>query len=345
MNQKICILGSGSWGTALSVLLANNDHQVFLWGRNEDGVENIAETRENVRFLPGVKLPETVIPTTDLQGAMEGAELIVLSVPTQAQRSVLEQVQPWITDQMILVNTAKGLEIPTGLRLSQIVKEVLGAKAMNRYAALSGPSHAEEVGRGIPTAVTVAAYNKETAFLVQDMFMSDLFRVYTNPDVAGVELGGALKNVIALATGIVYGLNYGDNTVAALMTRGLTEIIRMGQAMGGTPRTFAGLSGMGDLIVTCGSRHSRNRRAGELIGQGKTLEETLDAVGMVVEGAHTTRVAYQLAQKMGIDMPITAACYHILYDKKSPHDEVWNLMRRQRKHEMEENAININEWQ
>ncbi|MEA1961937.1 MAG: NAD(P)H-dependent glycerol-3-phosphate dehydrogenase [Bacillota bacterium] len=342
--NKVCVLGAGSWGTALAVILANNGYIVYLWGRPEDGIEEIKVNQENRRFLPGIDIPVMVKPTINMQEAMEGASAIIISIPAQAQREVLQQAKYCITDSMYLVNTAKGLEIPTGLRLSQVMEEVLGQGVRECLAILSGPSHAEEVGKGIPTAVTVAAYKKETAYFVQDLFMFDLFRVYTNPDVVGVELGGALKNVIALATGVIYGLGYGDNTVAALMTRGLAEIIRMGEALGGYPRTFAGLSGMGDLVVTCGSRYSRNRRAGELIGQGKGLEETLQTIGMVVEGVHTTRILHQLAQKMNVEMPITEACYNILYEDKSPRQEVVKLMCRQRKHEMEENAINLNEW-
>lgn len=344
MNNKVCVLGSGSWGTALAVVLANNGYHVHLWGRPEDGIEEIKISRENGRFLPGIKIPDRVELTVNLHEALEKSEAVVLSVPAQVQREVMEKAKDFISESSILINTAKGLEISTGMRLSQVMEEVFGGQVRDRLAVLSGPSHAEEVGKGIPTAVTVAAYNKETAFFVQDIFMSDVLRVYTNPDVAGVELGGALKNVIALATGVVYGLGYGDNTVAALMTRGLAEIIRMGEAMGGNPRTFAGLSGMGDLVVTCGSRHSRNRRAGELIGQGKNLDETLAMVGMVVEGVHTTRILYHLAQEMDVEMPITEACYKILYEHQRPEQVVEKLMGRPRKHEMEESAIDLNDW-
>lgn len=343
--NKVTVLGAGSWGTALAVLLSQNNYHIKLWGRPEDGVEYMRTQRENKKYLPGVVIPEQVEPLTDMAAAVEGASVVVLSIPAQPMRGVVEQLKPYLGPDVLLVNTAKGLEISSGgLRLSQVVEEVLGSDIRDRYAVLSGPSHAEEVAREIPTAVTAASYRGETAFAIQELFMSQRFRVYTNPDVAGVELGGALKNIIALSTGVVYGLGFGDNTVAALMTRGLAEMIRMGVAMGGDERTFSGLSGMGDLIVTCGSRYSRNRRAGELIGQGKSLEETLEAVGMVVEGAHTARVVHGLAAKMGIDMPITNACYKILYEDCNAREEVIHLMNRRRKHEIEENAMELFEW-
>lgn len=334
--NKICVLGAGSWGTALAALLAKNDYQVSLWGRVEDGIGMMAECRENRRFLPGIVIPAKVNPETDMASAMDGADWVVLSLPSQALREVLEKAKRYITKSMYIVNTAKGLEIATGMRMSQLSEEVLGTEIQERYAVLSGPSHAEEVARDIPTAVTVAAASKTTAALVQDLFMSPNFRVYTNWDVAGVELGGSLKNIIALATGISYGLGYGDNTMAALLTRGLTEIIRMGIYLGGDARTFSGLSGIGDLVVTCGSRHSRNRRAGELIGQGHSLEDTLERVGMVVEGAHTCRVVNRLANETGVEMPITRACYQVLFENRDPRDAVGKLMQRQKKHETED---------
>ena len=334
--KKICVIGAGSWGTALAVHLANLDFSVWLWGRPEDGIDLIKSERENRRFLPGIVIPDNIYPETDPMLALQDADVLVLSAPSQVLRSVLQKLQPYIPADTYIVNTAKGLEISTGMRLSQVVKEVLGISRRDRFAVLSGPSHAEEVSLRLPTAVTVAAYDQDTAFYIQDIFMDNYFRVYTNPDIAGVELGGALKNIIALATGITYGLGFGDNTAAALLTRGLAEMIRMGAAMGGDPRTFSGLSGIGDLVVTCGSQHSRNRRAGQLIGQGKKLEETLATIGMVVEGVHTTRSVYQLAMEMNIDMPITKACYRILYEGEEPRAAVEKLMKRRRKHEVEE---------
>ncbi len=342
--EKIAVLGSGSWGTALAVLLGNKGLPVHIWGRPEDEVSKIRQVRENRRFLPGVPLPAVVEPTEDLAGALAGARVVVISVPSQAVREIMVRIKPLLNPGVVLVNTAKGLEVSTRLRMSQVVAEVLGEEILQHYAVLSGPSHAEEVGRGMPTAVVAASYNKETAFLIQDMFMAEVFRVYTNPDVAGVELGGALKNIFALGSGIAEGLGFGDNPKAALITRGLTEMTRMGAAMGGQKFTFSGLSGLGDLVVTCSSLHSRNRRAGILIGQGKSLQETLEEIGMVVEGVTTTRVAYGMARQLNVAMPITSAAYQILFCNKDPMEAVWGLMRRKRKHEIEEVVRNTEGW-
>jgi len=342
--KKICILGAGSWGTAQAILLSKNYYNIIIWGRPEDDISDIQNTRENKRFLPGVKIPDNIQVTTDMAKAVEGAGLIVLAVPSQALRSVVEKLSLFLKKDVYLVNTAKGLEIDTRMRMSQVVEDVLGREMKERYAVLSGPSHAEEVAREVPTVVTVAAYRKDTAFYVQDTYMSPVFRVYTNPDVAGVELGGALKNIIALATGMADGLGYGDNTQAALITRGLTEITRLGEAMGGDPRTFSGLSGIGDLIVTCGSQYSRNRRAGFMLGQGYSLEDTLKKIGMVVEGVHTTRAIHKVAGEMKIEMPITTACYNILYSNESARETVDLLMKRRKKHEIEEIAKNVEAW-
>lgn len=342
--DKIAVLGAGSWGTAQAVLLSGKIKQLALWGRVEDGLELIIKDRENKRFLPGVALPDNIEVMNDLAAAVAGAELIVLAVPSQALRSVLKLLQPLLKSGTVIVNTAKGLEIATGMRMSQVAADVLGKDIIQHYAVLSGPSHAEEVARRVPTVVTVASPCRETAFLVQEVFMSPVFRVYTNPDVAGVELGGALKNIVALATGMCDGLGFGDNTRAALMTRGLTEITRMGVAMGGDYRTFSGLSGMGDLVVTCGSKYSRNRRAGELLGRGYSMEEALQEIGMVVEGAHTVRVVNTIALRLGVEMPISRACYGILYEARSARETVDMLMKRRRKHELEEIAVNIKGW-
>jgi glycerol-3-phosphate dehydrogenase (NAD(P)+) len=342
--NKIAVLGAGSWGTAQAILLSANTKQLALWGRIEDGLESMINKRENKRFLPGAFLPPNIKVLSDLSSTLEGAGLIVLAVPSQALRSVLNSIKPYLNDRATLVNTAKGIEIETGMRMSQVVEDVLGKEMLERYAVLSGPSHAEEVARKVPTVVSVAAFNKNTAFIVQDTYMSPVFRVYTNPDVAGVELGGALKNIIALATGMADGLGYGDNTRAALMTRGLTEITRIGGAMGGDYRTFSGLSGMGDLVVTCGSKYSRNRRAGELIGQGLSLKEAFREIGMVVEGAYTVKVVKKIADKIGVEMPISEACYGILYEGKSARDTVISLMKRKKKHELEEIAFPIKGW-
>lgn len=342
--KKACVLGAGSWGTAQALLLSDNIEKVVLWGRREDGIEAVREERENKRFLPGVKLSSNIEISDDMAYALHDADLAVLAVPAQAVRGVVRMVGNYLESKTYLVNTAKGIEIDTGMRMSQVVEDVLGKEIRQKFAVLSGPSHAEEVARRIPTVVTVAAFKKDTAFYVQDAFMTSYFRVYTNPDVAGVELGGALKNIIALATGIVQGLNYGDNTKAALITRGLTEITRMGIALGGDGRTFSGLSGIGDLIVTCGSRYSRNLRAGELIARGYALNEVLDKIGMVVEGVYTTRIVYELAEAMKIDMPITQACYNVLYKGKKPEAELNQIMSRQKKHEIEEIVNDIEGW-
>lgn len=342
--DRIAVLGAGSWGTAQAILLSGKTRQLALWGRAEDGLESIMKERENKKFLPGVILPDNIEVVNELAAAVAGAELIVLAVPSQALRSVLKLLQPLLRPETVMVNTAKGLEIETGMRMSQVTADVLGEDILQRYAVLSGPSHAEEVARRVPTVVTVASPARDTAFLVQDTYMSPVFRVYTNPDVAGVELGGALKNIVALATGMCDGLGFGDNTRAALMTRGLTEITRMGVAMGGDYRTFSGLSGMGDLVVTCASKYSRNRRAGELLGRGYSMEQALQEIGMVVEGAHTVRVVNTVAERLRVEMPISRACYGILYEARSTRETVEMLMKRRRKHELEEIAVNIKGW-
>ena len=342
--NKLCILGAGSWGTAQSILLNQNGYQVVMWAGPDDDIDLIQNQRENRRYLPGVKIPDQIILTRDMGQAVNQARAVILAVPSQAVRQVCILLKPYLQPGVLLINTAKGLEISSGMRLSQAAEDVLGAEIRDQFAVLSGPSHAEEVARQMPTVVTTAAFRRETAYAVQDIYMSPVFRVYTNPDVPGVELGGALKNVIALATGIVQGLEYGDNITAALMTRGLAEMTRMGSAMGGDYRTFNGLSGMGDLVVTCCSRHSRNRRAGELIGKGYSLEECLDTIGMVVEGAHTTRVLYQLADELRVDIPITRACYDILYHHVPPGQAVHELMKRRKKHESEEIVKDTGNW-
>jgi glycerol-3-phosphate dehydrogenase (NAD(P)+) len=342
--KKVCVLGAGSWGTAQAILLNKNLYDITIWGRPEDNIDDLKITRENKRFLPGVRIPDNIEITTDMVKAVTRASFIVLAVPSQAMRSVVEKLSKLINKDTYLINTAKGLEIETRMRMSQVVEDILGKEIKPRYAVLSGPSHAEEVAREVPTVVTVAAFCKDTAFYVQDLYMSPVFRVYTNPDVAGVELGGALKNILALTTGMADGLGYGDNTQAALITRGLAELIRLGEAMGGDPRTFSGLSGIGDLLVTCGSRHSRNRRAGFLIGQGYSLDDTLTEIGMVVEGVHTTRAIHRVSSEMNIEMPITNACYNILYKNESAKKAVNLLMQRRKKHEIEEIVNNIHDW-
>lgn len=331
--EKICVLGAGSWGTALALVVAKKGYNVSMWTLNEEQCEKINQTRENVDYLPGVNIPENISVTTKLEQAVVNSDVIVLAVPSQAIRSICKQIRPFVKENQILVDVAKGLEKGTGLRLSQVCESELPEC---KYVVLSGPSHAEEVSRDIPTTVVVASEDLKASEKVQDIFMSPKFRVYTNPDVVGVELGGALKNIIAFGAGICDGLGYGDNAKAALMTRGIREISRLGVALGAKTSTFSGLSGIGDLIVTCTSMHSRNRRAGILIGQGKSLDETLKEVKMVVEGITATEVAYEVSKELNIEMPITNAIYSVLHNGSDTDKVVEELMMRNRTHEVEE---------
>ena len=330
--EKVCVLGAGSWGTALALVVAKKGYNVSMWTLNEEQCNKINKDKENIDYLPGVVIPDNIVVTTNIEEAVKDGTIIVLAVPSQAIRSVCKQIKPFVKGKQILVDVAKGLEKGTGLRLSDVCHQEL---PNNKYVVLSGPSHAEEVSRDIPTTVVVSSEDIHIAEIVQDIFMSPKFRVYTNPDVVGVELGGALKNIIAFGAGICDGLGYGDNAKAALMTRGIKEIGRLGVAMGAKASTFSGLSGIGDLIVTCTSMHSRNRRAGILIGQGKTLEETLAEVKMVVEGITATDVAYNVAKELNVEMPITNAIYSVLYDNANPDEVVTELMMRDKTHEVE----------
>ena len=338
MEKKVGILGAGSWATANSVLLAQKGFKVKLWSIMPEQVTEINETRENKSFLPGVTIPAGVEATGDLEQALSDAEAVVFGVPSHAFREVIRKVLSYIPGGAILINLAKGIEEDSLCRMSQVFTQEAGAAMAWRYVVLSGPSHAEEVGRMVPTAVVVASSCLESAEYAQDLFMCDFFRVYTSSDVTGVELGGALKNIIALGTGIADGIGYGDNTKAALMTRGLTEISRMGMAMGASPLTFAGLAGVGDLIVTCTSMHSRNRRAGIALGQGKSLDEALAEVKMVVEGVRTTRAARRLAQSLAVEMPITEQTHQVLFEGLAPAVAVNRLMTRGKTREMEDLA-------
>ena len=331
--NKIGVIGGGSWGTALAILLSNNNHEVDIWMRDKHQVEQIRELKENKKYLPGIIIPDRIMVTDDISRVIYNKDLLVLSVPSHAVRGTLNSFKNLIREDQVILNVAKGIENDTLLRISQIVKEIL---PNNKYAVLSGPSHAEEVARNMPTTVVSASTEKKTAKYIQDIFMSSYFRVYTSPDVIGVELGGSLKNVIALGAGISDGLKYGDNTKAALMTRGIIEIARLGEKMGANIATFSGLAGIGDLIVTCTSMHSRNRRAGILIGQGQSLEEAVKSIGMVVEGIKTTKSTYELAKKNNIIMPITEEIYEVLYRGKDVKNSVVNLMLRDKKHEMED---------
>ncbi len=328
--MKISVLGAGSWGTALAVLLCKNGHEVTLWSIDQREVAMIDEKREQIEKLPGVRIPDCIAVSNDLEISMQGKEMLILAVPSIFVRSTAKMMQPYIEPGQIVVNVAKGIEEETLMNMTDVIEDEI---PQVKVAVLSGPSHAEEVGRGIPTTVVVGAKDKETAECVQDAFMSAMFRVYTSPDMVGIELGAALKNVIALAAGIIDGLGYGDNTKAALITRGIAEITRLGMAMGGRAETFSGLSGIGDLIVTCTSTHSRNHNAGYLIGQGKSYQEAMDEVKMVVEGVYSAKAALKLAQKYGVEVPITEQVNHVLFDGVPAKEAVLSLLVRNRKSE------------
>lgn len=330
---KAGIIGAGSWGTALAMLLHKNGHEVTVWSVIEAEIAMLKKEHEHKEKLPGVKLPEDMVFTTDLRAAVEGRDVLVLAVPSPYTRSTARMLKEYAEPGQRIVNVAKGIEEETLMTLSQIVEEeVPQAEA----AVLSGPSHAEEVSRGIPTTIVVGAGKKETAEYLQNLFMNDVFRVYTSSDVLGIELGGALKNVVALAAGIADGLGYGDNTKAALITRGIAEIARLGVTMGAKFETFCGLTGIGDLIVTCASMHSRNRRAGILIGQGKTMEEAMKEVKMVVEGVYSAKAAMGLAVKYGVQLPIIEQVNAVLFENKPADEAVKDLMLRDKKIEISE---------
>lgn len=324
---SIGVIGAGSWGTALALLLYHNGHEVALWSVIEEEVELLRTKRENPDKLPGVKLPEDMTVTSDLALAA-GKEMLILAVPSPFVRNTARSMRELVREGQIIVNVAKGIEEATLMTLSQVIKEELPQADV---AVMSGPSHAEEVGRGIPTTIVVGAESRKTAEYVQSVFMSEVFRVYTSPDVLGIELGGALKNVVALAAGIADGLGYGDNTKAALITRGIAEIARLGTAMGGKAETFSGLSGIGDLIVTCASMHSRNRRAGILIGKGYSYEEAMKEVHMVVEGVYSAKAAMGLAAKYGVQIPIIEQVNEVLFHGKQADEAVKDLMLRDKK--------------
>ncbi len=328
--SKVSILGAGAWGTALAMLLGNNGHEVTLWSALAPEVEVLRKERELKDKLPGIKLPDTVFVEDDLQASCTGKELIVFAVASPYVRKTAKMAKPYIAAEQKIVNVAKGIEEHTLDTLTDILKEELPGADI---AVLSGPSHAEEVSRGIPTTCVVGAESKATAYFVQDVFMSERFRVYTSPDIIGIELGGSLKNVIALAAGIADGLGFGDNTKAALMTRGIAEISRLGMAMGGQLETFAGLSCVGDLIVTCTSKHSRNRNAGYLIGQGYSMQAAMDEVKQIVEGVYSAKAALALSQKFNVEMPIVEQINQVLFEAKSPEEAVSDLLLRDKRRE------------
>ena len=327
---NVGVLGAGSWGTALSVLLSDNGHQVTVWSIDENEVKMLNEKREHELKLPGVKLPDDMVITGDLGSTIRGRDFLVLAVPSPFTRSTAKKMSPFVAEGQIIVDVAKGIEESTLMTLSrQIEQEIPQADV----AVLSGPSHAEEVGRRLPTTCVIGAKTRKTAEYLQSMFISNVFRVYTSPDILGIELGGSLKNVITLAAGIADGLGYGDNTKAALITRGIAEIARLGVKMGGKIETFTGLTGIGDLIVTCASVHSRNRKAGYLIGQGMSMQEAMDEVKMVVEGVYSAKAAAKLAQKYEVSVPIVDEVNAVLFEGKSPAEAVNDLMMRESRSE------------
>lgn len=331
--MKIGFIGAGSWGTALSIVVADNGHEVKVWDIDEAHILHMQKTRRNDKYLNGVVLPDNIEPTTDIKYCLKDIDVLVIAIASQAYRTVMENYANLIEEKTVVVNVAKGIENTTLKRISEVIGEF---KPNNQYVMLSGPSHAEEVSHRLPTTLVAAANDIKTAELVQDLFTIDYLRVYTSTDVVGVELGGALKNIIALAAGITDGMGYGDNAKAALMTRGLREIMRLGLTLGAKMETFTGLTGIGDLIVTCTSMHSRNRRCGIMIGEGLSRAEAEAKVGMVVEGIYATKAAYHLAKEHDIEMPIVNELYAVLFEDGKADDAVKRLMLRARKHEMED---------
>lgn len=335
--NKVSVIGSGSWGTALAKVLANKGHRIQMWARNEEQRKDMIEKRENVKYLPNVKFPETLRISHDLKSCLQGADFVLMAVPTNAFRNTLVKIKNELDEtnrewrkSTIFVNAAKGIEVESLKLLSEVAKEV---DDEIQFSIITGPSHAEEVAKNIPTTVAVSSEDKLVAEKVQDLFFTDRFRVYVNEDLIGVQLGGALKNIIALGAGISDGLGFGDNGKAALMTRGLAEIARLGDAMGASKGTFLGLTGVGDLIVTCTSMHSRNRKCGILIGKGLRAEDAVREIGMAVEGVYTIKSAYMLSKKIGVTMPITEKLYEVLQGTKSAAEAVDDLMRRERNYE------------
>lgn len=328
--KKISVIGSGSWGTALAVMLDKYGHDVTIWSWKEEEAARIREDGEHKEFLPGVPIRKEIKIVTSEEEAVKDAEIVIAAVPSKFVRTNIMKFAPFLNEKQIVVNVAKGLEDNSLKTLAEVIEDCV---PQCEVAVLSGPSHAEEVGRGVPTAAVIACKNEVTAKMIQHEFSNPVFRLYTNTDVIGVEIGAAMKNIIALAAGMSDGLGYGDNTKAALMTRGMAEITRLGVAMGGERKTFYGLSGMGDLIVTCTSMHSRNRRAGILLGQGKSLSETLEEVHMVVEGVNTAKAANELAKKYNVSMPITEAINGVLFDGTDVRTVVYDLMMRNKKSE------------
>lgn len=328
--MKVSVLGAGTWGTALAILLAENQHEVTIWSALPKEVEELDKNRAAIKNLPGAVLPDSVTVTAELEVALNEPELIVLAVASIYVRETAKRISDKIPQGMIIVNVAKGVEEATLKTLTEVIEDEI---PQAEVAVLSGPSHAEEVSRKIPTTIVAGAKKKQVADKIQDTFMNEFFRVYTSPDVIGIELGGSLKNVIALAAGVLDGMGMGDNTKAALMTRGIAEISRLGMAMGGKYETFAGLSGMGDLMVTCTSKHSRNRNAGFLIGQGKSAKEAMEEVNQVVEGVLSARAAYKLGIKYNVELPIVEQVNKVLFEEKQVKEAIYDLLIRQKTEE------------
>ncbi|MFP3387967.1 NAD(P)H-dependent glycerol-3-phosphate dehydrogenase [Brevibacillus sp. SIMBA_040] len=334
MKKNVTVIGAGSWGTALASVLADNGHQVTIWVRDPKMAEQINTKHVNEKYLPEVNLSSNIVANADLKEAVTGKPVILLAVPSHAMRQICRQLIPFLDPEVLLIHATKGFELESLKRMSEVIMEEIPLSISSKLAVLSGPSHAEEVVRRQPTTVVVSSAFEESMLRSQDLLMNSNFRVYTNPDLIGAEIAGALKNIIALGAGMSDGLGYGDNAKAALLTRGLAEISRLGMKLGAMPPTFAGLAGVGDLIVTCTSKHSRNWRAGYMLGQGKKLDDVLEQMGMVVEGVRTTHAAFALAHREGVDMPITSVLYGILFEGKEPRQGVEELMGRGKTFEM-----------
>lgn len=330
--MKIAFLGAGSWATALAAVVAYNGYDVELWTRNHEDARTFCACKENTKYLSGIHLDEKIRFSSDAQSVLNGAEITVLATGAQSTGKIIKQFKKLIPEKSIVLNISKGIEQGTLSLMSEIAKELL---PNNSYAVLSGPSFAREVAQRMPTAVIAASEENEVAKKIQDIFMNERFRVYTGDDVIGTELGGSLKNIIALGAGLLSGIGQGENMKAALITRGLYEIMKIGRKMGAKPSTFSGLSGIGDLFLTCSGSSSRNYCAGVLIGKGKSKEEAIGEIGMLVEGIHTTRSAFDLSEKFGIEMPITKEMYYVLYENKPINSALEDLMKRSKKHEME----------
>lgn len=333
MGKRIGILGAGGWGTALSILLSSNEHDITLWEYNAELAEQLKRTRENTSFLPGVQIPSSIQVTSDLSSVITNKEVLIIVVPSHTVRSVVQQLKPFALNDTLIISGVKGIENKTLKRMTEVILQEKPEFKNEQIVVLSGPSHAEEVSRSIPTAIVAASSDISSARMVQEICMNRVFRVYSSTDVIGLELAGALKNVIAIAAGIIDGIGMGINTKAALLTRGMVEISRLGKAMGALHTTFSGLGGIGDLIVTCMSGYSRNRYVGEQIGKGKTLKEVLSGMVMVAEGVRTTESAYDLSEKYAIETPIMHQVFEVLFKNKNPKSAITDLMTRQAKEE------------